>query len=265
MTLKNDMVKKTRPNLLLLFGLLLLIWGYNGTVDVIKSISPAEDPANQSLDSADEGFSPYLVPVTGAGLSSPESVLKAGVVSDSSGDSLINIQKDQSPGQPPSKMDDFTGIPDRIVIPAIELNAPILFAKFEELDYQGQTYDQWLAPNSFAAGWHFNSVRLGNTGNLVLDGHHNVYGKVFGRLYELEEGDLIRIYSGSFYMKFVVTNKLILPEKNTSLATRLENARWILPTSDQRLTLVTCWPQDTNTHRLVIAAIPASALLSSDQ
>jgi sortase A len=162
-------------------------------------------------------------------------------------------------------MDDFTGIPDRIVIPAIELNAPILFAKFEELDYQGQAYDQWLAPNSFAAGWHFNSARLGNTGNLVLDGHHNVYGKVFGRLYELEEGDLIRIYSGSFYMKFVVTNKLILPEKNTSLATRLENARWILPTSDQRLTLVTCWPQDTNTHRLVIAAIPASALLSSDQ
>jgi LPXTG-site transpeptidase (sortase) family protein len=256
------MVKITRLNLLLLLGLLLLIWGYNGTVDVIKSLSPAEDVANESLDSADEGFTPYLVPVTGAGLSTPGIVLQGGVISDSSG---ASVEKNAQTAQPPSKMDDFTGIPDRIVIPAIELNAPILYAKFKELDYQGQTYDQWLAPSSFAAGWHFTSARLGSIGNLVLDGHHNVYGKVFGSLYELEEGDLIRIYSGSFYMKFVVTNKLILPEKNTSLATRLDNARWILPTGDQRLTLVTCWPQDTNTHRLVIAAMPASDLLSSDQ
>ena len=260
------MLKKTRPNFILLLGLLLAIWGFNGTVDGIKSISPLEDAANQSLDSTGEGFSPYLVPVTGAALSTPETALTGGSLSDSSSASEgINVQKTQSPGQRPSNMDDFNGIPDRIVIPAIELGAPILYAKSKELDYQGQTYDQWLAPNSFAAGWHFTSARLGDTGNLVLDGHHNVYGKVFGRLYELEEGDLIRVYSGSFYMKFVVTNKLILPEKNTSLATRLDNARWILPTDDQRLTLVTCWPQDSNTHRLIIAASPASGILDGNQ
>jgi LPXTG-site transpeptidase (sortase) family protein len=260
------MVKKPKPNLLLLLGLLLVIWGYNGTVDGIKSLSPAEDVANQGLDSAGEGFSPYLVPVTGSGFSAPETVPSGGSISDSSGVSAVNdAQKTPAPGQPASKMDDFNGIPERIVIPAIELDAPIVYAKSQELDFQGQTYDQWLAPNSFAAGWHFTSVRLGEIGNMVLDGHHNVYGKVFGRLYQLQEGDLIRIYSGPFYMKFVVTNKLILPEKNTSLATRLDNARWILPTSDQRLTLVTCWPQDTNTHRLVIAASPASGLLDSDQ
>jgi LPXTG-site transpeptidase (sortase) family protein len=259
------MLKKTRPNLLLLLGLLLAICGFNGTVDGIKSLSPLEDVASESLDSPGEGFSPYLVPVTGAAFSTPEAALTGGSLSDSSGASVVkNVQKTQTPGLAPSKMDDFTGIPERIVIPAIELDAPIVYAKTRELDYQGQTYDQWLAPNSFAAGWHFTSARLGDIGNLVLDGHHNVYGKVFGSLYELEEGDLIRVYSGSFYMKFVVTNKLILPEKNTSLATRLDNARWILPTTDQRLTLVTCWPQDTNTHRLVIAASPASGLLDDN-
>jgi len=260
------MLKKIRPNLLLLLGLLLAMWGFNGTVDGIKSLSPLEDVANESLDSPGEGFAPYLVPVTGAALSIPEPDLAGGSLSDTSSASAVKIvQQTPSPGLPPSKMDDFTGIPDRIVIPAIQLDAPIVYAKSKELDYQGQTYDQWLAPNSFAAGWHFTSARLGDVGNLVLDGHHNVYGKVFGSLYELEEGDLIRVYSGSFYMKFVVTNKLILPEKNTSLATRLDNARWILPTADQRLTLVTCWPQDTNTHRLVIAASPASGLLDGDQ
>jgi sortase A len=262
------MVRKPKPNLLLLLGLLLLIWGFNGTVDGIKSISPAEDVANESLDSVDQGFSPYLVPVTGGGLSAPENASLAGSSPDpDSSSSVPNAQKTQEPGIgiPASKMDDFTGIPDRIVIPAIELDAPIVYAKFQELNYQGQTYDQWLAPNSFAAGWHFTSVHLGEIGNLVLDGHHNVYGKVFGRLFQLKENDLIRIYSGSFYMKFVVTNKLILPEKYTSLASRLNNARWILPTTDQRLTLVTCWPQDSNTHRLVIAASPVSGLLDSDQ
>ena len=250
-------MRKPKPNLLLLLGLLLLIWGFNGTVDVVNSISPIEEAASDGLDSLDEGFSPYLV---------PETARQEGLIpSSSSGPALSDAQKTQVAGQPDSKLADFTGIPDRIVIPAIELDAPIVYAKSKELNYQGQTYDQWLAPNSFAAGWHFTSARLGEIGNLVLDGHHNVHGKVFGRLYEIHERDLIRIYSGSFYMKFVVTNKLILPEKNTSITTRLDNARWILPTDDQRLTLVTCWPQDSNTHRLVIAASPVSELLDSNQ
>jgi LPXTG-site transpeptidase (sortase) family protein len=259
-------MSKFRPNLLLLLGLLLLIWGYNGTVDGIKSISSIENVANESLDSLDEGFSPYLVPVTGGGLTAQAPGLVEGSSSDSPGASVVkNGQETQATAQPSPKMADFTGIPDRIVIPAIELDAPIVYAKTKERDYQGQTYDQWLAPNSYAAGWHFTTDRLGEIGNMVLDGHHNVYGKVFGRLYELEEGDLIRVYSGSFYTKYVVSNKLILPEKNTSLTTRLDNARWILPTSDQRLTLVTCWPQDSNTHRLVIVSSPVSGLLDSNQ
>lgn len=256
-------MRKPRFNLLLLFGLLLFLWGFSGTVDVARSISPLEKDSSDDLDSMSEGFSPYLVPVTGSGsLAQAATLLPGGSSPDAFDSSAV---KTQMVDLPASKLDDFTGIPDRIVIPAIELDAPILYAKLKELLYQGQTYDQWLAPNSYAAGWHFTSVHLGEIGNLVLDGHHNVNGKVFGRLFEVKERDLIRIYSGSFYMKFVVTNKLILPEKSTGIATRLDNARWILPTSDQRLTLVTCWPQDSNTHRLVIAASPASGLLDSDQ
>jgi len=37
---------------------------------------------------------------------------------------------------------------------------------------------------------------------------------------------------------------------------RQENARWIAPTDDERLTLVTCWPYTNNTHRVVVVAKP---------
>ena len=37
---------------------------------------------------------------------------------------------------------------------------------------------------------------------------------------------------------------------------REENGRWIQPSDDERLTLVTCWPADSNTHRLILVAVP---------
>jgi len=36
----------------------------------------------------------------------------------------------------------------------------------------------------------------------------------------------------------------------------LQNARWIMASSDERLTLVTCWPAYSNTHRLILVAKP---------
>ncbi|HRV94858.1 MAG TPA: hypothetical protein P5526_22050 [Anaerolineae bacterium] len=50
-------------------------------------------------------------------------------------------------------------------------------------------------------------------------------------------------------------NKLLLQEKGASIETRIENARWIAPTEDERLTLVTC-AQPGATHRLIVVAYP---------
>ena len=41
---------------------------------------------------------------------------------------------------------------------------------------------------------------------------------------------------------------------------RVENAGWVLPTDDERLTLITCWPYESNTHRLVLVAKPVAEL-----
>ena len=147
-------------------------------------------------------------------------------------------------------------IPDRLIIPAIYLDAPIeaIYAKIIEVE--GEEYAQYVAPDEFAAGWHVNSAELGQIGNTVLSGHHNAFGEVFADLENLEVGNQIRLMSGDKVFEYIITNKMILPEKDEPLEVRLDNARWIMPSDDERITLVTCWPHNSNTHRLIIVAVP---------
>jgi LPXTG-site transpeptidase (sortase) family protein len=147
-------------------------------------------------------------------------------------------------------------IPDRIVIPNISLDAPIVGAPHTTVKLNGMTLEQWEAPDKFAAGWFSTSAPLGLPGNTVIDGHHNIYGEVFGHLVDLAEGDLIQVYSGDKIFDYRVTNKMILKELGEPLSVRLANAQWIEPSQDERLTLITCWPHYTNTHRLIIVARP---------
>lgn len=151
--------------------------------------------------------------------------------------------------------------PRWIYIKKIGLDAPVIPATSTliEVEEDDKTYElvQWEAPNEFAAGWHSDSAPLGQPGNTVINGHHNVYGKVFGQLVYLQEGDLIQIYGsdGQWYY-YAVANKMVLPETGVSLQKRMENAAWLLPSNDERLTLLTCWPEQTNTHRLILVASP---------
>jgi sortase A len=48
-----------------------------------------------------------------------------------------------------------------------------------------------------------------------------------------------------------------VPEKYVSEQQRRGNARYIQPTPDDRLTLVSCWPRNDNTHRIIVIARPA--------
>jgi LPXTG-site transpeptidase (sortase) family protein len=147
-------------------------------------------------------------------------------------------------------------IPDKIEIPAIGLKAPVNVSDYNKTKIEGETFGQWVAPSEFAAGWHPDSALLGQTGNIVINGHHNEFGEVFGELVDLKIGDLIIVFYEGESFTYVVSNRLILPERFQEAAVRLENARWLGRTDDTRLTLVTCWPADSNTHRLIIVARP---------
>lgn len=147
-------------------------------------------------------------------------------------------------------------VPVRIVIPSIDLNAPVVPAPVDFETIAGKEFLQWFVPDEFAVGWHTTSAMLGETGNTVLNGHHNVFGEVFGSLVNVTEGDIIWVESDHYRYSYQITNKMILPEKYEQLDVRMNNAQWILPTIDERLTLISCWPYESNTHRLIIVATP---------
>jgi sortase A len=147
-------------------------------------------------------------------------------------------------------------IPDRIVIPSINLDAPILLGDFKDIPFWGKVYKQWTAPNANAVGWHYDSATLGNPGNTVLNGHHNIYGEVYRYLSEVKPGGIIYLYSGDKGFSYIVGLVEIIPEKYQSVEDRLDNARWTFPSEDERITLISCWPYEGNTHRVVVVAVP---------
>ncbi len=155
--------------------------------------------------------------------------------------------------------DPLAGQPIRIVIPQIDLDAPVVESQLTPIESDGQTYYQWQVPNGFMAGWHNSSALLGQKGNTVLNGHHNIFGELFRDLIDLEQGAEIVIYDDKRAFTYRVTEKWILPERGQPLEVRLANARWMAAANDERITLVTCWPYTDNSHRLIIVAKPVGA------
>jgi len=121
-------------------------------------------------------------------------------------------------------------------------------------------YVQWIVPDEFAAGWSTDSGRPGENTNIVLFGHHNVHGSVFAKLIDLKEGDQVLLRAGETTTVYEVQEIVKLVERGVPLETMIRNASWILPTPEERLTLVTCWPPYDASHRLVVVALPIKTL-----
>jgi LPXTG-site transpeptidase (sortase) family protein len=142
-------------------------------------------------------------------------------------------------------------------IPALDINAPIIPVTLDnKQNSRGRSYRQWTVPREYAVGWHDSSASPGQAGNTVLNGHNNVHGAVFGNLVDLALGEQIILHENEREYIYHVVHREFLPEKGEPLRTRLRNARWISPSNDTRLTLVTCWPNSSNSHRLVVVAQP---------
>jgi sortase A len=150
-------------------------------------------------------------------------------------------------------------LPTRIVIPVIGVDAPVVPVSWHTLEVAGQAQAAWEVPDMYAAGWHETSVPLGIPGNTVLNGHNTTNGEVFRDLYTLENGDVIIVYTDNTLYTYAVAKVLILPEADQPLEVRQKNARYIMPTDDERLTLVTCHPYGSLRNRLIVVARPVVA------
>ena len=157
-----------------------------------------------------------------------------------------------------------TETPTRIVIPAIKLDAPVIPVPMVYKD--GDPAAQYIVADYRVAGWHADSARLGEVGNLVMNGHHNVYGRVFEHLKDLRPGDAIIVYGNQRVITYTLTERHLLLERGVSIDVRMEHARFLQPTTEQILTLITCWPPTDYSHRLILVARPvAEAQVESEQ
>ena len=145
--------------------------------------------------------------------------------------------------------------PTRLVIPKINLDTPVVEVGWHIIEENGRRFSEWDVADNMA-GWHHASAFPGNLGNVVISGHHNIKGEVFRHLVDLEESDTVYLYVGEQIYLYAVTEKYILREKGMTDQVRSENARWIAKTTDERATLVTCWPYTNNTHRVIVVTKP---------
>jgi sortase A len=167
------------------------------------------------------------------------------------------------------------GPPVRLVIPDLSLDAPVVEMGWEVMQTAQGPKTEWAIPQA-QAGHHIDSAQLGQPGNLVISGHNNIYGRVFERISlawpskgskvdditersDILNGHTIQLYDqAGRRFDYVVMDFLRLKDTGVPLAQRVENARYMRPTDDTRVTLVTCWPPWSNTHRLIVIAKPAT-------
>lgn len=142
----------------------------------------------------------------------------------------------------------------RILIPTLNVGAPTLEMGWEETLLDGKLVTDWDVPLN-EVGWSFNSANPGERGNVVMAGHNNLGTAVFKKLYILKEGDEITVTNatGASFL-YRVALSYIVAERDVPIAKRLENAKVMQPTNDARLTLISCWPEWSNSHRAIVIA-----------
>lgn len=117
--------------------------------------------------------------------------------------------------------------------------------------------DDWEALK-LGVGHHIGSANPGEQGNMVLAAHDDIYGELFRHLDELAPGDeiLVSATNGKDY-RYVVE-----PQKDTRGQVvghqfLKPTDVWVLgsrPGSDKYLTLISCYPYQVDTQRIVVFA-----------
>lgn len=145
--------------------------------------------------------------------------------------------------------------PTRLVISALEVDIPVVEVGWKMMSEGEAAKAEWIVAD-YAAGFHRTSAYPGRPGNTVISGHNNIRGEVFRDLEKLVAGDEIIVYVDETAYAYQVAETHVLPDKWVSEEQKRENAKWIGYFPEERLTLVTCWPYEGNSHRVIVVAKP---------
>jgi LPXTG-site transpeptidase (sortase) family protein len=148
------------------------------------------------------------------------------------------------------------GPPDnRMIIPKLHLNVPLVTPKYDSLLRQDWNQVEKDIQDALRMGVvHYpGTAKPGQAGNFFVTGHSSYYPwdpgqfkTVFARLHELDVGDEYWVYFGGDKHRYVVRTK---KEVSPSDITVLDQ-----PANQRLSTLMTCTPVGTTLRRLIIQA-----------
>ena len=128
-----------------------------------------------------------------------------------------------------------TSAPDqaiRIQIPAIKIDAPIV---------QGDGWEQLKK----GVAQNINSVDPGQSGNVILSAHNDVYGELFRYLDKLAPGDQVILYTQQRQFVYVVDRTAIVEPTAVEV---------MASTGSPTVTLISCYPYLVDKKRIVVFA-----------
>lgn len=121
----------------------------------------------------------------------------------------------------------------RIQIPAIGVDAPVI---------QGDGWEQLKK----GVGQHAGTPNPGESGNVVLSAHNDVFGEIFRDLDKLKTGDTIVLFTNlRTYTYTINQNRIVQPSQVEVMS----------PTSDSVVTLISCYPYMVDNRRIVVSAV----------
>jgi sortase A len=120
----------------------------------------------------------------------------------------------------------------QIQIPMIGVDAPVV---------QGDSWEQLKK----GVAQHNGSANPGQTGNMVLSAHNDVFGEIFRYLDKLQRGDQIIIYTPTRSYTYIIT----AVQKVAPSAVEVMS-----PTPNATVTLISCYPYMVDNQRIVVQA-----------
>jgi len=157
-----------------------------------------------------------------------------------------NVVKQQGQNSPPV----------RLSIPSVGINSKVVPIDWKMIPSKGGgDKPEWQVAD-FAVGHHQGTANPGETGNVVLSGHVDYKGEVFKNLHNVSKGDEVIVYTQNGQFAYVVTDLVLVQEDGVSEAQKELNARYMDPTPDQTLTMITCWPYGIDNYRFIAIAKP---------
>lgn len=120
-----------------------------------------------------------------------------------------------------------------IKIPAINVFAPIV---------QGDGWEQLKK----GVGQHLGTPNPGETGNMVLSAHNDVFGELFRDLDKLKPGDEVIVYTQQRAYTYIVQQTQVVEPTQVEV---------MAPTREPVVTLISCYPYLVDDQRIVVTAL----------